>query len=259
MSNEWIDVPDDAVINEPNRAGRTMVCRGRWALNSLLHAGQHDLIRAIALLDLPPFSECVVCALGANPTRNLPAGHRYLDGGQGIARRFVAPRWKTSGEHRRISMCDYSLHAVASRPAKVRESLVSTSFCGTSTRGFAAKDEPAVAVCLLPGTELTFEQDVRYNRNWLLTKSAGFRVAQFCVTQPKAPEQHHDAMLFPDGTIVLVNLLSEGEHTQVLQLPATPLGEVGARAEHAPVYSIQQVDRVQIHLLSSLMSPGADN
>ena len=48
MSNEWIDVPDDAVINEPNRAGRTMVCRGRWALNSLLHAGQHDLIRAIA-------------------------------------------------------------------------------------------------------------------------------------------------------------------------------------------------------------------
>jgi hypothetical protein len=28
MSNEWIDVPDDAVINEPNRAGRTMVWPG---------------------------------------------------------------------------------------------------------------------------------------------------------------------------------------------------------------------------------------
>jgi hypothetical protein len=25
IDNEWIDVPDDAVIIEPNRAGRTMV------------------------------------------------------------------------------------------------------------------------------------------------------------------------------------------------------------------------------------------
>jgi len=39
-------------------------------------------------------------------------------------------------------MCDYSLHAVASRPAKVGETLVTTSFYGTSTRGFAAKEEP---------------------------------------------------------------------------------------------------------------------
>jgi hypothetical protein len=42
--------------------------------------------------------------------------------------------------------------------------LVTTSFYGTSTRGFAAKEEPGVAVCLLPGTELAFESDVRYNR-----------------------------------------------------------------------------------------------
>ena len=54
-------------------------------------------------------------------------------------------------------MCDYRLHAVASRPAKVGETLVTTSFYGTSTRGFAAKEEPGVAVCLLPGTELAFD------------------------------------------------------------------------------------------------------
>jgi hypothetical protein len=144
-------------------------------------------------------------------------------------------------------MCDYSLHAVASRPARIGESLVSTSFCGTSTRGFAAKDEPAVAVCLLPGTEIGFEQDVRYDRNWLLTKTAGFRVAQFCVIQPKLPEQHHDALLFPDGTIVLVNLLSEGQHARVLQLPATRLAnKAGTRAEDAPVYSAKQADSVEI-------------
>ncbi len=58
-------------------------------------------------------------------------------------------------------MCDYSLHATASRPAKVGDVLVSTSFPGTSTHGFAAVGEPGVAVCLLPGTELAFEQDVK--------------------------------------------------------------------------------------------------
>jgi hypothetical protein len=129
-------------------------------------------------------------------------------------------------------MCDYSLHAVASRPAKVGETLVTTSFYGTSTRGFAAKEEPRVAVCLLPGTELAFEQDVRYNRFWLSTKNAGFRVARFCTIQPRAPEQHRDALAFPDGHIVLVNLLSEGQQARVLQLPVIPR-EHRARAEKA--------------------------
>ena len=116
-------------------------------------------------------------------------------------------------------MCDYSLHAVASRPAKVGEMLVTTSFYGTSTRGFAAKEEPGVAICLLPGTELAFENDVRYNRYWLSTRRTGFRVARFCRVQPRAPEQHHDALEFPDGSTVLVNLLSEGQGARVLQLP----------------------------------------
>jgi len=97
--------------------------------------------------------------------------------------------------------------------------LVTTSFYGTSTRGFAAKEEPGVAVCLLPGTELAFESDVRYNRYWLSTRSTGFRVARFCRIQPRAPEQHHDALAFPDGSMVLVNLLSEGQRARVLQLP----------------------------------------
>jgi hypothetical protein len=146
-------------------------------------------------------------------------------------------------------MCDYSLHAVASRPAKIGERLVSTGFRDTSTRGFAANDEPAVAICLLPGTELAFDQDVRYNRNWLSTKNAGFRVAQFCTIQQKALRQHHDALLFPDGTIVLVNLLSEGQHARVLQLPVTARGkEGGTRIEHAPDDSAQQIDSAQIEL-----------
>jgi hypothetical protein len=116
-------------------------------------------------------------------------------------------------------MCDYSLHAVASRPAKVGERLVTTGFHGTCTRGFATKEEPGVAVCLLAGTELAFERDVGYDRNWLSTKSTGFRVARFCAIESKAPEQHHDALWFPDGRTVLVNVLSEGQYAWVLQLP----------------------------------------
>jgi hypothetical protein len=130
-------------------------------------------------------------------------------------------------------MCDYSLHAVASRPAKVGETLVTTSFYGTSTRGFAAQGEPGVAVCLLPGTELAFEHDVKYNRNWLSTKSAGFSVARFCSVEPDALHQHHDALSFPDGDIVLVNLLSEGQCARVLQLPVTGHEQaVSVRAEN---------------------------
>jgi hypothetical protein len=112
--------------------------------------------------------------------------------------------------------------------------LVTTSFYGTSTRGFAAKEEPGVAVCLLPGTELAFESDVRYNRYWLSTRSTGFRVARFCRIQPRAPEQHHDALAFPDGSMVLVNLLSEGQRARVLQLPVIrPQRGVNAEVERA--------------------------
>jgi len=116
-------------------------------------------------------------------------------------------------------MCDYSLHAVAFRPAKVGETLVITGFRGTSTRGFAAKDQPGVAVCLLPGTELAFEQAVKYSLRWFSTRHTGFCVARFCKVEPRASEQHRDALEFPDGSTVLVNTMSEGQHARVIQLP----------------------------------------
>jgi hypothetical protein len=116
-------------------------------------------------------------------------------------------------------MCDYSLHAVASRPAKVGETLVTTTFPGTSTRGFAAEGEPGVAVCLLPGTELAFEQDVKYDQRWIWTRTTSFRVAKFGVVEPNVSHRHHDAIEFPDGSNVLVTLLTEGQRATVLQLP----------------------------------------
>ena len=58
-------------------------------------------------------------------------------------------------------MCDYSLHHVANRPAKIEDKLVATKFNNSITRGFAAVGEPQVAVCLLPGTEIAFDENVR--------------------------------------------------------------------------------------------------
>ena len=61
-------------------------------------------------------------------------------------------------------MCDYSLHLVASRAAKVGDELVTTKFNNSITRGFAAIGEPNLAVCLLPGTEVAFEKEVSFDR-----------------------------------------------------------------------------------------------
>ena len=53
-------------------------------------------------------------------------------------------------------MCDYSLHNVRSRPAKVGDKLTTHHF-NTCTVGFAAPEDIETAVCVLPGTELAFE------------------------------------------------------------------------------------------------------
>jgi len=128
-------------------------------------------------------------------------------------------------------MCDYSLHAIASRPAKVGEKLVSTKFTGTPSRGFATEAEPKVAICLLPGTELAFEADVRYDAFWFWSKTGPFRVARFRKMEPNVSHRHHDALEFPDGTSVLVTQLSKGQRATVLQLPVA--GKVLSIAKHS--------------------------
>ena len=119
-------------------------------------------------------------------------------------------------------MCDYSLELVASRPAKVGDKLVSTSFPYTITRGFASVDEPNVAVCLLPGTELAFEKEVRCETGMVFFRRLRHTVAKFKqVNKGKSNVFHHDALEFPDGKIVLLTHLCKGQRATVLQLPVT--------------------------------------
>ena len=118
-------------------------------------------------------------------------------------------------------MCDYSLHAVATRPAQVGETLITTTFRGTSTRGFASEREPDVAVCMLPGAELAFADNVKYDSRWIWTRQVNFKVGKFGVIDKHIPDRHHDSIEFPDGSHVLVTLLCEGQRATVLQLPVT--------------------------------------
>jgi hypothetical protein len=120
-------------------------------------------------------------------------------------------------------MCDYSLHLVASRPAKVGDKLVSTDFPRSITRGFSAVDEPEVAVCLLPGTEIAFEEEVQYDRAFSLFGKARVehKVARFRQVNMDDPHVHHDALEFPGGQIVMVTRLMPGQRASVLQLPAS--------------------------------------
>ena len=120
------------------------------------------------------------------------------------------------------SMCDYSLHLVASRTAKVGDKLVSTKFPQTITRGFASVDDRNVAVCLLPGTELAFDEEVRCETGIVFSWRLGHRVAKFQQVAKGQSNTHHDALEFPDGKIVLLTHLCQGQHATVLQLPARP-------------------------------------
>lgn len=130
-------------------------------------------------------------------------------------------------------MCDYSLHLIASRPAKVADRLVSTDFVKSITRGFTEIGHPDVAVCLLPGTELAFDNEVQFDRAFSMFGKARVehRVARFRQVNMDDPHVHHDALEFPGGQIVMVTRLVPGQTATVLQLPAASHDHGGSKQE----------------------------
>ena len=140
--------------------------------------------------------------------------------------------------HGSAEMCDYSLQHVRSRPAKVGDKLTTRDF-GTGTRGFAASEDAGVAVCVLPGTELSFAGEIAsrpigplgWRKNLFNHRTAIFRQ----INKEKAMA-HHDALEFPDGQILLLTLLGEGQQATVLQLPAEPKTTAESVAQQRVVY-----------------------
>jgi hypothetical protein len=130
-------------------------------------------------------------------------------------------------------MCDFSLHSVKSRPAKVGDKLTTRDF-GTGTRGFAASEDTSVAVCVRPGTELSFAREVACQSMGLLSwrnKVSKHKTAIFRQVNKEKVATHHDALEFPDGQIVLLTCLREGQQATILQLPAEPKTAVEAEAQ----------------------------
>jgi hypothetical protein len=135
-------------------------------------------------------------------------------------------------------MCDFSLHNVKSRPAKVGDKLTTHSFY-TGTRGFAAPEDSTTAVCILPGTELAFSAEVICAPSGFFgwkRRTISSRTAIFRQINKDVPQVHHDALEFPDGTFVLLTYLHEGQQATVLQLPAQPKTPAEEAAQRRVAY-----------------------
>ena len=135
-------------------------------------------------------------------------------------------------------MCDYSLYSIKSRPAKVSDKLTTRDF-GMGTRGFAASEDSNVAVCVLPGTELSFAEEVKCLPTGLIAwreKIIEHKTAIFRQINKDKAWAHHDALEFPDGRIALLTTLCEGQQATVLQLPAEPKTAVEAQSQRRVAY-----------------------
>ena len=135
-------------------------------------------------------------------------------------------------------MCDYSLSHVNSRPARIADKLTTRDF-GTGTRGFCAAEDPQVAVCIMPGTELSFAADIKILSVGLFPwreRTLSHRTAIFRQINKVKAVAHHDALEFPDGKIMLLTLLCEGQQATVLQLPAQPKSVEEKRQQERVVY-----------------------
>ena len=135
-------------------------------------------------------------------------------------------------------MCDFSLQSVRSRPAKVGDKLITRDF-GTGSRGFAAADDPGLAVCVMPGTELAFAAEVACLPTGLLgwkTKIINHQTAIFRQINKAKLAAHHDALEFPDGRTVLLTFLCDGQAATVLQLPAQPATAAEVDAQKRTTY-----------------------
>ena len=110
-------------------------------------------------------------------------------------------------------MCDYSLHSIKSRPAEIGDKLTTRNF-GTGTRGFSASEDASVVVCVRPGTELSFAEEVTLSATGLLGwwhKVINHKTAIFRQINKEKIAAHHDALEFPDGRIVLLTFLLEDQ------------------------------------------------
>ena len=113
-----------------------------------------------------------------------------------------------------------SLHSMRSRPAEIGIELI-TRYFGSGTLGFAAYDNLETAVNVLPGTKLTFIEEIRFQSTGLLhqSRTLGPQSATFRRIKPEQSAAFEDVLEFRDALVPLKNLC-EGQSAWVSQLPA---------------------------------------
>ena len=94
-----------------------------------------------------------------------------------------------------------------------------------------------MAVCLLPGTELAFETPVKYQTALMFRTNTSHTVAIFRKINRGVLHMHHDALEFPDGEIVLLTRLCEGQKATVLTLPPQTKTAVEVEAPQRVIYA----------------------
>ena len=77
--------------------------------------------------------------------------------------------------------------------------------------------------------------DFRFFVNW--RETLGHATAIFRQVNKTEPMKHHDALEFPDGRIVLLTHLSEGQEATILHCPAQPTTVAEAVAQKRITYA----------------------
>ena len=90
---------------------------------------------------------------------------------------------------------------------------------------------------LLPGTELAFFKEVALTTAGTGELTIGQTVAIFRQINKEQPRAHHDALEFPDGRIVLLTMLCDGQEAAILQLPAQPTTAAEEEAQKRVAYT----------------------
>jgi hypothetical protein len=99
---------------------------------------------------------------------------------------------------------------------------------------------------VLPGTELSFASEVKCVRSAFLwsERAISYKTAIFRRVNQEYKLTNHDALEFPDGEIVLLTFLREGQQATVLQLPAAEKQPASSAEDKSAPISGQLVDLI---------------
>jgi hypothetical protein len=118
-------------------------------------------------------------------------------------------------------MCDYSMHAVKNRKAVVGDKVKTSDFTRTSSPGLESLSEPGVAICLIPGTGVEFDEPIRYTAVNIYGSPiviSDFKIGRY-IRKEGIEAEFKDTIQFPDGSTVLMAYLKNGQTGTVTYVP----------------------------------------